>query len=50
MGAWISYGLGSENKDLPAFVVMISHGRRESDRLCPTGCGAADFCPPNIRA
>ncbi len=22
MGAWFSYGLGSENKDLPAFVVM----------------------------
>ncbi|MBI1766084.1 MAG: DUF1501 domain-containing protein [Acidobacteria bacterium] len=26
MGAWISYGLGSENKDLPAFVVMVSLG------------------------
>jgi hypothetical protein len=24
MGSWISYGLGSENRDLPAFVVMIS--------------------------
>ncbi len=24
MGSWISYGLGSENHDLPAFVVMIS--------------------------
>ncbi len=24
MGAWVSYGLGSENADLPAFVVMIS--------------------------
>jgi hypothetical protein len=24
MGAWISYGLGSENQDLPAFVVLIS--------------------------
>src|SRR5262249_11604251 len=24
MGAWISYGLGSENRDLPAFVVLIS--------------------------
>jgi hypothetical protein len=23
-GAWISYGLGSENRDLPAFVVLIS--------------------------
>jgi hypothetical protein len=26
MGAWISYGLGSENRDLPAFVVMVSLG------------------------
>src|SRR6516225_1111871 len=26
IGAWISYGLGSENQDLPAFVVMVSQG------------------------
>jgi hypothetical protein len=26
MGAWVSYGLGSENRDLPAFVVLISQG------------------------
>ncbi|MFN0169630.1 MAG: DUF1501 domain-containing protein [Bryobacteraceae bacterium] len=26
IGSWVSYGLGSENKDLPAFVVMISQG------------------------
>ena len=26
MGAWVAYGLGSENQDLPAFVVMISQG------------------------
>jgi hypothetical protein len=26
LGAWLSYGLGSEAEDLPAFVVMISHG------------------------
>ncbi len=24
LGAWTSYGLGSENRDLPAFIVMIS--------------------------
>jgi hypothetical protein len=24
MGAWVSYGLGSENQDLPAYVVMLS--------------------------
>src|SRR5436190_9536668 len=26
LGAWLSYGLGSDAQDLPAFVVMISHG------------------------
>src|SRR5262245_54738213 len=26
LGAWLSYGIGSDNKNLPAFVVMISQG------------------------
>ncbi|MEI7924481.1 MAG: DUF1501 domain-containing protein [Planctomycetota bacterium] len=26
LGAWLSYGLGSEADDLPAFIVLISHG------------------------
>jgi hypothetical protein len=26
LGAWLSYGLGTENDNLPAFVVMISQG------------------------
>ncbi|MEX2176550.1 MAG: DUF1501 domain-containing protein [Pirellulaceae bacterium] len=26
MGSWITYGLGSENQDLPGFVVLISGG------------------------
>ena len=26
IGSWLAYGLGSENKDLPEFVVMISQG------------------------
>ena len=26
IGAWVSYGLGSENQDLPSFVVMVSRG------------------------
>jgi hypothetical protein len=26
MGAWLSYGLGSENKNLPAFTVLLSRG------------------------
>jgi len=27
MGSWLSYGLGSENKNLPAFTVLISRGK-----------------------
>ena len=26
MGAWVTYGLGSENADLPAFISMVSQG------------------------
>ncbi len=26
IGSWLAYGLGSDNKDLPAFVVMVSQG------------------------
>jgi hypothetical protein len=42
MGAWLSYGLGSESRDLPAFVVMVSQGSgREGqplyDRLWGSG-------------
>ncbi|TKC08591.1 DUF1501 domain-containing protein [Pedobacter frigoris] len=27
MGAWLSYGLGSENKNLPAYTVLLSRGK-----------------------
>jgi hypothetical protein len=30
MGAWLSYGLGSENKNLPAFTVLLSKGKGNS--------------------
>jgi hypothetical protein len=36
MGAWISYGLGSENKDLPGFVVL-SPGQSGGDGLARAG-------------
>lgn len=26
LGSWLSYGLGSENRDLPSYVVMLSQG------------------------
>lgn len=32
MGAWTSYGLGSENKNLPDYVVLISKMKRPSDQ------------------
>jgi hypothetical protein len=40
IGSWLSYGLGSENKDLPAFVVMVSTGISDQplyDRLWGSG-------------
>ena len=27
MGAWLSYGLGSESQDLPAFIVLVTNGQ-----------------------
>ena len=38
MGAWLSYGLGSDNQNLPAFVVLlISAGRRPAALLAALG-------------
>jgi hypothetical protein len=40
MGSWVVYGLGSENRDLPSFVVMISVGSEGQplyDRLWGSG-------------
>jgi len=31
IGAWLSYGLGTENRDLPAFVVLTSKGSGRKD-------------------
>ncbi|MEZ5399683.1 MAG: DUF1501 domain-containing protein [Bryobacteraceae bacterium] len=44
MGAWISYGLGSENKDLPSFVVMVSQGKGGSQALADRAWGSG-FIP-----
>ena len=47
IGAWVSYGLGSENQDLPAFVVMISRGSgNPTISRSTTGSGGAVFCRP----
>jgi len=32
MGAWVSYGLGSENQNLPEYLVLISKMQRPSDQ------------------
>lgn len=32
IGAWVSYGLGSDNRNLPDFLVMISKMQRPSDQ------------------
>ncbi len=31
MGAWLSYGLGSENQDLPAYVVLVSQPNSQNE-------------------
>jgi hypothetical protein len=40
MGAWVAYGLGSMNQDLPTFLVLLSRGRTDQplyDRLWGSG-------------
>ncbi len=44
MGSWLSYGLGTENQNLPAFIVMISNGK-ESDQPLYTRLWGAGFLP-----
>ena len=40
MGSWVSYGLGSENENLPSFVVLTSEGHPGSQPLYARGWGA----------
>jgi hypothetical protein len=40
MGAWVTYGLGSENKDLPGFVVMVSQGKGNAQALAERAWGS----------
>src|SRR5215467_426468 len=44
IGAWVSYGLGSENRDLPAFVVMVSQGSGNTQALADRQWGSG-FLP-----
>ena len=44
IGSWISYGLGSENQSLPAFVVMVSQGTGGTQALADRTWGSG-FLP-----
>lgn len=39
MGSWVTYGLGSENENLPAFVVLISSGVQPNGGKSSFGSG-----------
>jgi hypothetical protein len=43
-GAWLTYGLGTENQNLPGFIVMISSGK-ESDQPLYTRLWGSGFLP-----
>lgn len=42
MGSWVTYGLGTENDNLPGFVVLISSGTQPSGGQ---GCWGSGFIP-----
>jgi len=42
MGSWVTYGLGTENENLPGFVVLISSGVQPSGGA---GCWSGGFLP-----
>jgi hypothetical protein len=45
IGAWLAYGLGSESKDLPAFVVMVSAGSGNGDQPLADRMWGSGFLP-----
>ncbi|HZJ16401.1 MAG TPA: DUF1501 domain-containing protein [Chthoniobacteraceae bacterium] len=48
IGAWLSYGIGSENQDLPAFIVLISQGTGElNDQPLFSRLWGTGFLPPS---
>ncbi len=42
LGSWVTYGLGTENENLPGFVVLISSGTQPSGGQ---GCWGSGFIP-----
>jgi uncharacterized protein DUF1501 len=45
LGSWVAYGLGSENKDLPEFIVMVSVGRTGGDQPLYDRLWGSGFLP-----
>jgi hypothetical protein len=45
IGAWLSYGLGSDNADLPAFVVLVSQGTKLGDQPLYDRLWGSGFLP-----
>ena len=48
MGAWLSYGLGSENENLPAYIVMVS--KRNADQPLSSRLWDSGFLPSQHQA
>ena len=45
IGSWLAYGLGTENKDLPAYVVMTSKGGQLGDQPLADRLWGSGFLP-----
>jgi hypothetical protein len=45
IGSWLAYGLGTENKDLPAFIVMTSRGAKLGDQPLADRLWGSGFLP-----
>src|SRR5262245_61254966 len=51
MGAWLSYGLGSDNQNLPAFVVLLSQAHAiNTDQPLFSRLWASGFLPSSYQA
>ncbi|MGI9429488.1 MAG: DUF1501 domain-containing protein, partial [Bythopirellula sp.] len=47
MGAWLSYGLGCDTDDLPAYVVLTSRGKRQAMQPLFSRLWGSGFLPSN---
>lgn len=45
IGAWLSYGLGSENRNLPAFIAMVSRGAKRAGQPLYSRLWGSGFLP-----